>query len=292
MEIGNTPLVRLRGFEKAFHLNSKIYAKLEFLNTFGSIKDRSAKFMIEDAESKGLITKKGMIVEASSGNLGVSLAGIATSKGYSCRIYMPNSEKNKKVDLIRSYGAEVIETPPELGLKFAKSCADEYAKSIQNCFMPNQFESQSNVNAHALTTAPEIDRELKGQVDYIIAGIGSGGTAMGIAQYFINRSTKIIGVEPEYSPILREGWSGTHRIYGIGAGFIPHIVKKELLSEIVGVRDEDAYFMQEKLIETDSIHAGYSSGAVLYAAKILAERRKKTSNNIVIIFADSIERYK
>ena len=291
MKIGNTPLVRLTGFEKACNLDSKIFAKLEFYNPFGSIKDRSAKYMIEEAEAKGLIREKGVIVESSSGNLGISLAGIACSKGYACRIYMPNKGENNKINLIRCYGAEVIETPPEFGLNYAKERAIEYAKSTANAYIPNQFNSQSNVDAHALTTAPEIHRELN-DIDYVVAGIGSGGTVMGIAEYFKNSKTKVIGVEPEYSPILRKGYSGNHKIFGIGAGFIPNIMKVELLSEIIGVRDEDAYSTQELLSKTDLIDAGYSSGAVLYAAKILAARMENAQKNIVVIFADGIDRYK
>lgn len=282
--IGNTPLIRLEGFEKNNIIKAYLFAKLEYFNPFGSIKDRSALQIISDAESKGLINRNTTLIEATSGNMGIALSAIASLKGYKSIMVMPANTAEKKKHLVKRFGAQVVLTPVNEGMAGAIEKAKKIAKLDSNIFYTDQFNNYSSVIAHQTSTAPEIQKQTKGTVDVVIAGIGSGGTVTGIAEYFksFNKSVEIIGVMPKSIP---------HSIQGIGAGFEGQILNKELIDKIITVTDIEAQNAIELLLKNDGIFTGISAGAVLSAAIQLTHDEKYNDKNIVLIFADNGERY-
>lgn len=281
--IGNTPLVRLENFEHKNELHTKIYAKLEYMNPFGSIKDRAALQIIKDAENQ-IGNNTFELIEATSGNMGIALSAIGLMKGYKTTIIMPENASEMRKKVIRSYEADLILTPQNLGMRGSIEIAHQIQNSGTNVFFANQFENVSSIKAHYLTTAPEIFLQSNREVDAIVCGIGSGGTIMGIAKYFKEFSckTKIIGVLPCKQP---------HRIQGIGAGFKPKILDLDLIDEIICVDDEEAIVSQHTLVKTEGIFVGPSSGAVISAAQKISYNAEYHNKKIVLIFADSGERY-
>lgn len=282
--IGNTPLIRLNSLEERYYINARLFAKLEFLNPFGSIKDRAALQIINDSEANGLLHKGVVLIEATSGNLGVSLSAISAIRGYKAIMVMPEGSSDKKISLMREFGAKTILTPKNKGMCGAIEKAREMARCFRNSYYTDQFNNISSITAHKTTTAPEIQRQVAGQIDYVIAGIGSGGTVTGIGEYFksFNKEVKIVGVLPKAYP---------HDIQGIGAGFEPNILNKSVIDEIIHVKDEEAKQFCTELSLSEGIFAGISSGAVLVAAKRIANRVSAKGKSIVMIFADSGERY-
>ena len=280
--IGNTPIVKLK---------SNLFAKLEYFNPFGSIKDRAAFQMLKDAKKEGFIEKGATVVEATSGNMGISIAAIGNVMGYKTIIVMPENMSLRRKELLNEFGAELVLTDAEKGMMGAVERANKIKNEIQGSYMPNQFENYSGVWAHYLTTAPEIDRQMDGKVDVVVCGIGTGATITGIANYFYGKNVKVIGVEPEKSPFLSEGYSGIHNIQGIGAGFRPQILNLDLIDEIVTVSDEEALFCAKSLMNSDGLFGGISSGAVYSAALKISQREEFIDKNIVVIFADSWDRY-
>lgn len=280
--IGNTPLLRLYKFEKKLNTKTKIYAKLEFFNPFGSIKDRAAYQIITDAENQGLIKPNSTIIEATSGNMGISLAAISKIKGYNCIISMPENASQMRRNLIKSYGASLILTPSKLGMKGSIDKAIEAFDCKNNSFYVNQFSNDSSIKAHYISTAPEIESQIGGYPDMIICGIGSSGTAMGLGKYFICQGTKIMGVLPARYP---------HKIQGIGAGFTPNIFDNSLITEKILVSEDSTFDMQKEILDLEGLFIGYSSAAVLLACKNIISSSNSKVENIVIIFADGGERY-
>lgn len=291
--IGNTPLVRLEKTEKKLQNRVKIFAKLEFTNPFGSIKDRSAKQIIFDAEEQGGLSKKSTVIEASSGNMGVALAGICAYLGYSCTVIMPQNMAENKKRLIRSYGANLLLTDKELGMSGAVKKAEEISKNELNIYYPKQFENYSSVKAHKNTTAKEIFEQTDKKVDIVIAGIGTGGTISGIGAFLKNqnKNIEIIGVEPALSPFISQNRTGKHKIEGIGAGFLPKILDLSVIDEILTSTDEESFAFCDYLAKKEGIFAGFSSGAVFSACLKIAQKKENEGKNIVLIFADSGERY-
>lgn len=286
--IGNTPLIRLRGFEKKYGLQSKIYVKAECFNPFGSLKDRAALRIIEDAEADGRISCGCEIVEATSGNMGIALAAIARVKGYGAKIAMPADASEGRKRLISAYGAELLLTDPALGMREAEAVARSLASESENRFYTRQFENPSGVSAHREGTAPEIERQTGGDVDAVICGIGSGATCTGLGEYFRGSKTKIIGVEPAGTDVPRSG--KIQKIEGIGAGFVPAIFKPELMYKTVRVDYDGAAHMKKAVAESDGLYVGLSSGAVLYAARELAREGDFAGKRIVLIIADGMGR--
>ena len=291
--IGNTPLLRLSNYMENHNLQGNIVAKLEYFNPAGSVKDRIALAMIEDAEKKGLLKKDSVIVEPTSGNTGIGLASVAASRGYRAIIVMPETMSVERRNLIKAYGAEVVLTDGSLGMTGAISKATELAKEIPNAFIPGQFSNPANPQVHALTTGPEIWRDTAGTVDILVSGIGTGGTISGAGEYLKkqNPSIKIVGVEPSASPILSGGKPGPHRIQGIGAGFIPDTLNKDIYDEIITVSNEDAFGTAKELAKTEGLLVGISSGAALYAATELAKHSDNSGKTIVVVLPDGGERY-
>lgn len=289
--IKNTPLVELQSIKKHFDLSSRIMAKMEAFNPGGSVKDRIALAMIEDGIKKGLINQDTTIIEATSGNTGIGLAMIGASKGLKVILTMPESASMERRKLLQAYGATLYLTPKELGMKGALAKAAELTSSIKNHFVPSQFENPNNPLVHYLSTGPEIMKATTGQIDCFIAGIGTGGTISGVGKYLKenNPAIKVIGVEPAASPVLTKGISGTHKIQGIGAGFVPKILNQTVIDEIVSVTDEEAIFTARLLGKKEGILAGFSAGAALFAA--LNQARKKPGQTIVVLFPDTGERY-
>ncbi|MDY0064687.1 MAG: cysteine synthase A [Bacilli bacterium] len=289
--IKNTPLVELQNIKKHFDLSSRIMAKMEAFNPGGSVKDRIALAMIEDGIKKGLINQDTTIIEATSGNTGIGLAMIGASKGLKVILTMPESASMERRKLLQAYGATLYLTPKELGMKGALAKAAELTSSIKNHFVPSQFENPNNPLVHYLSTGPEIMKATTGQIDCFIAGIGTGGTISGVGKYLKenNPAIKVIGVEPAASPVLTKGISGTHKIQGIGAGFVPKILNQTVIDEIVSVTDEEAIFTARLLGKKEGILAGFSAGAALFAA--LNQARKKPGQTIVVLFPDTGERY-
>ena len=282
--IGNTPTVQLKSTE--FKCN--LYAKLEFFNPFGSVKDRAALQIINDAEKSQKLKKRMRIVEATSGNMGISLCAIGVIKEYKTTIIMPENMSEMRKNLIKSYGGELILTDADKGMKGAIEVLNKFDENI---FKAHQFENMSSVMAHILHTAPEIDKQMNKKVDAIICGIGTGGTITGIANYFYQRNVKIIGVEPKESPFLSKGYSSAHGIQGIGAGFCPKILNINLIDEIMCVSYNEAISSSKQILNRDGLFVGISSGAVYAAAKKIANREEFADKNIVLIFADGGERY-
>ena len=291
--IGRTPIMELKNIEKNLTLNARILAKLEYFNPAGSVKDRVAANMIEDAETNGLLSEGSVIIEPTSGNTGIGLAAVAASKGYRLIITMPDTMSIERRNLMKAYGAEVILTNGSEGMTGAIRKAEELASSLPDSFIPSQFTNQSNPAAHIKTTGPEIWEDTNGQIDFFVAGVGMGGTITGIGKYLKSKNpdVKIIAVEPKDSPVLSEGRSGAHKIQGIGAGFIPETLDTEIYDEIITVDHKDAYSLGKLTAKTEGLLIGISSGAALWAAVQLAERPENAGKNIVCLLPDSGERY-
>ena len=291
--IGNTPLVELTHIEKAFGLEAKILAKLEYFNPAGSVKDRIAKEMIEDAEEKGLLKEGSTIIEPTSGNTGIGLAAIAAAKGYRIIIVLPETMSIERRNIIKAYGAELVLTDGTKGMKGAIAKAEELAKEIENSFIPGQFENPANPAAHKKTTGPEIWNDTDGNVDAFVAGVGTGGTLTGVGQYLKAKKSdvEVIAVEPETSPVLSQGYAGAHKIQGIGAGFVPKTLNTEVYNEVVLVKDDDAIKYGKAIAKEEGIIVGISSGAALAAAIEYAKRVENKGKNIVVLLPDSGDRY-
>lgn len=291
--IGNTPLVELTHIEKAFGLEAKILAKLEYFNPAGSVKDRIAKEMIEDAEEKGLLKEGSTIIEPTSGNTGIGLAAIAAAKGYRIIIVLPETMSIERRNIIKAYGAELVLTDGTKGMKGAIAKAEELAKEIENSFIPGQFENPANPAAHKKTTGPEIWNDTDGNVDAFVAGVGTGGTLTGVGQYLKAKKSdvEVIAVEPETSPVLSQGYAGAHKIQGIGAGFVPKTLNTEVYNEVVLVKDDDAFKYSKAIAKEEGILVGISSGAALAVAIEYAKRAENKGKNIVVLLPDSGDRY-
>ncbi len=291
--IGKTPLMELTHLEQAGQLKAKVLAKLEYFNPGGSIKDRVGKKMIDDAEARGLLKKGSVIIEPTSGNTGIGLAAVAAARGYRMIIVMPDSMSVERRILMAAYGAELVLTPGEKGMQGAIDKANELAKEIPGSFIPGQFDNPANPAAHREETGPEIEEDTDGQVDFVVAGVGTGGTLTGIGEYLKERhpSVKMIAVEPKDSPVLSEGKKGPHKLQGIGAGFIPKVLKTELIDEIVCVTTEQAYDTARKIGKMEGILVGISSGAAAWAALEIAKRPENAGKTIVVILPDAGDRY-
>ncbi len=291
--VGRTPLVELSRFKEKNNLYANIFAKVEFFNPAGSIKDRAAKGMLDDVEARGILNKDTVIIEPTSGNTGIGLAAIAAVRGYKVIIVMPDTMSKERRMLMTAYGAELILSDGKLGMKGAIKKAEELSKTIPNSFIAGQFINPANAEAHFLTTGPEIWEDTDGAVDILVAGIGTGGTITGTGKYLKskNRDIKIIGVEPADSPVLTKGEAGTHGIQGIGAGFIPEVLDEDILDEVVTVKTEDAYKSARELGKKEALLVGISSGAALSAAVEIAKRPENKDKNIVVILPDTGERY-
>ncbi len=291
--IGSTPIVELSNYGMLKKLNSRIYGKLEAQNPAGSIKDRVAKAMIEKAENDGLLKKGSVIIEPTSGNTGIALAAIGSSRGYKVIITMPETMNVERQNLLKLYGAKVILTDGSLGMKGAILKAEELVHQISNAFMPQQFDNPANPDVHRKTTGPEIFKALGSNVDVLVAGVGTGGTITGVGEYLKsqNPKVKIIAVEPASSPVLSKGYAGVHRIPGIGAGFIPKILNTNIYDEVIAVKDEDAFIARREVAISEGLSVGISSGAALAAAVEFMNRQKHSSFNVVVILPDTGERY-
>ena len=291
--IGNTPLLELVNIEKKFNLKAKLFAKLEFMNVSGSAKDRVAKAMILDAEKSGNLKPDSVIIEPTSGNTGIGLASVGTSRGYKVIIVMPDTMSKERQLLIKSYGAELVLTDGTKGMKGAIEKAKSLAKEIPNSFIPDQFSNPSNPKVHKETTGPEIWNDTDGKVDIFVAGVGTGGTITGVGEFLKekNPNIKVVAVEPESSPLLSKGIAGSHKIQGIGANFVPKILNTNIYDEIITIKNEEAFDSRNLLGTTEGILVGISSGASLSAAIKLAQREENAGKNIVAFFVDTGERY-
>ena len=291
--IGNTPLVEITNVEKLYGLKARLLVKLEYFNPAGSVKDRIAKAMIEDAENKGILKKGSIIIEPTSGNTGIGLAAIAAAKGYRIILTMPETMSVERRNILKAYGAEIVLTEGALGMKGAIAKANELAQSIENSFIPGQFVNKVNPYIHKTTTGPEIWKDTDGAVDIFVAGVGTGGTVTGVGEYLKeqNQNIKIVAVEPSLSPVLSQGKSGPHKIQGIGAGFVPEILNTEIYDTVFPVDNEDAFKTSKMLAKTEGIAVGISSGAALYAALKLAEMSENAGKTIVALMPDSADRY-
>ncbi len=291
--IGHTPLLELCGIEKAFNLKARIFGKLEYFNLTGSVKDRVAKEMLDDAEEKGLICKDSVIIEPTSGNTGIGLAAVGTARGYRVIIVMPDTMSVERRKLMKAYGAELVLTDGKKGMKGAIEKADELAKEIPHAFIPGQFVNPANPAAHRKTTGKEIWEDTDGKVDIFVAGVGTGGTVTGAGEYLKskNPAVKVVAVEPAASPVLSEGKSGPHTIQGIGAGFVPKILNTGVYDEVIPVSGDDAFAFGRLTGKKEGVLVGISSGAALAAAVQLASRKENEGKNIVVIFPDGGDRY-
>ena len=291
--IGNTPLIEAINLEKAYNLEAKLLFKLEYFNPAGSVKDRIAKAMIEDAEAKGQLKEGSVIIEPTSGNTGIGLAALAAAKGYRIILTMPESMSVERRNILKAYGAEIVLTEASKGMKGAIAKADELAKEIPNSFIPGQFVNPANPKVHKETTGPEIWKDTDGAVDIFVAGVGTGGTVTGTGEYLKEQKAdvKVVAVEPASSPVLSEGKSGAHKIQGIGAGFVPDILNTKIYDEVIAVENEDAFATAKELAKTEGVLTGISSGAALYAAVQLAKRPENKGKNIVALLPDSGDRY-
>lgn len=291
--VGNTPLLELTHIEKELELKATLLAKLEYFNPAGSVKDRVAKAMLEDAERQGKLKKDSVIIEPTSGNTGIGLAFAAAAKGYRIIIVMPETMSIERRKIVKAYGAELVLTDGAKGMKGAIAKAQELAESIPNSFIPGQFVNSANPKTHYETTGPEIYADTDGNVDIFVAGVGTGGTITGVGKYLKNQKpdVKVVAVEPASSPVLSEGRSGAHKIQGIGAGFVPDILDTAIYDEIIPVENEDAFEKGRLLAKCEGVLVGISSGAALHAAIELAKMEENTGKTIVVLFPDNGDRY-
>lgn len=291
--IGKTPLLELTNTEKKLGLNARIVAKLEYFNPAGSVKDRIAKAMFDDAEESGKLNKDSVIIEATSGNTGIGLASVGTARGYRVIIVMPETMSIERRNLIKAYGAELVLTEASKGMKGAIQKAEDLAKATENSFIPGQFLNPANPKTHYLTTGPEIFEDTDGKVDYFISGVGTGGTISGTGKYLKekNPDVKVVAVEPADSPVLSGGEPGSHKIQGIGAGFLPDTLNTAIYDEIITVSNDDAFEYGKMIGKNDGFLAGISSGAALKAAVEIAVRPEAEGKNIVVLLPDTGERY-
>lgn len=291
--IGNTPLVEFNHIEKKEGLNAKILAKLEYFNPAGSVKDRIAKEMIEDAERKGTLKPGATIIEPTSGNTGIGLASIATAKGYKAIIVMPETMSVERRNIIKAYGAEIVLTEGAKGMKGAIAKAEELSKEIPDSFVAGQFVNPANPEAHRKTTGPEIWNDTDGKVDIFVAGVGTGGTVTGVGEYLRqqNPDVKVVAVEPATSPVLSKGTAGAHKIQGIGAGFVPDTLNTKIYDEIITIDNDAAFEGGKEIASIEGILVGISSGAAFVAAKELAKRPENAGKTIVVLLPDSGDRY-
>lgn len=291
--VGNTPLVRVNNLIKKDELKADVLAKLEYFNPAGSVKDRIAKEMIQDALEKGLINQNTTLIEPTSGNTGIGLSAVATALNLKIIITMPETMSVERRNLMKAYGAELVLTPGSEGMKGAIAKAKELASQIENSFIPGQFENPANPTAHYKTTGPEIYEQTEGKIDIFVAGVGTGGTISGIGKYLKekNPEVKVVAVEPASSPVLSTGKGGAHKIQGIGAGFVPETLDTKIYDEIITVENEDAFATGKEMAKTEGILVGISSGAALYAAKELAKREENAGKTIVVLLPDGGDRY-
>ena len=291
--IGHTPLLELSRIEKAEGLEARVLVKLEYFNPGGSVKDRVAKAMIDDAEEKGLLKPGSVIIEPTSGNTGIGLAGVAAARGYRVIIVMPETMSVERRQLMKAYGAELVLTEGAKGMKGAIARADELAAEIPNSFIPGQFVNPANPAVHRATTGPEIWEDTDGKVDIFVAGVGTGGTVTGVGEYLksCNPNVKVVAVEPASSPVLSRGVAGAHKIQGIGAGFVPGVLNTAVYDEIIAVEDEDAFAAGRQVGRAEGVLVGISSGAAVWAAIELAKRPENKGKTIVALLPDTGDRY-
>ena len=291
--IGGTPLLELTHLEQEYGLKAKIYAKMEYFNPAGSVKDRVAKMMLDDAEKEGKLTKDSVIIEPTSGNTGIGLASVAAARGYRIIIVMPDTMSVERRQLMKAYGAELVLSEGAKGMKGAIAKANELAEEIPNSFIPGQFVNPSNPKAHYETTGPEIWEDTDGKVDYFVAGVGTGGTVTGVGKYLKekNPAVKVVAVEPATSAVLSTGVAGAHKIQGIGAGFVPEILDTTIYDEIIPVANEDAFALGKKIGTSEGVLVGISSGAAVWAALEVAKRPENEGKNIVVLLPDTGDRY-
>ena len=291
--IGNTPMVEVINIEKELGLEARVLAKLEYFNPAGSVKDRVAKSMIEDAEEKGILKEGSVIIEPTSGNTGIGLASIAAVKGYRIILTMPETMSVERRNILKAYGAELVLTEGAQGMNGAMAKAEELAKEIPGSFLPGQFVNPANPETHRQTTGPEIWKDTDGQVDIFVAGVGTGGTLTGVGEYLKtkNEKIKVVAVEPAASPVLSEGKGGAHKIQGIGAGFVPEVLNTSIYDEILAVENEDAFAVGKLIAKKEGILVGISSGAALSAAIQLAKRPENKGKTIVALLPDTGDRY-
>ena len=291
--IGRTPLLELTHLEQEYGLKAKLYAKLEYFNPAGSVKDRVAKMMLDDAEKEGKLTKDSVIIEPTSGNTGIGLASVAAARGYRIILVMPDTMSVERRQLMKAYGAELVLSEGAKGMKGAIAKANELAEEIPNSFIPGQFVNPSNPKAHYETTGPEIWEDTEGKVDYFVAGVGTGGTVTGVGKYLKekNPAVKVVAVEPATSAVLSTGVAGAHKIQGIGAGFVPEILDTTIYDEIIPVANEDAFALGKKIGTSEGVLVGISSGAAVWAALEVAKRPENEGRNIVVLLPDTGDRY-
>jgi len=291
--IGKTPLLELSNYEKKHDLKASVVAKLEYFNPAGSVKDRIAKAMVDDAENKGLLKPGSVIIEPTSGNTGIGLASVAAARGYRIVLTMPETMSLERRNLLKAYGAEIVLTEGAKGMKGAIARADELAKEIPHAFIPGQFDNPANPAVHRETTGPEIWDDTDGAVDIFVAGVGTGGTITGTGEFLKSKNPriKVVAVEPYDSPVLSEGRSGPHKIQGIGAGFVPKVLNTAIYDEVIPVKNEDAFQAGRELSRTEGLLVGISAGAAVWAAAELARRPENANKTIVVLLPDTGERY-
>lgn len=291
--VGNTPILKLNNYVTKNQLKANIFAKLEYFNPAGSVKDRIAKAMLFKAKEDGILKPDSVIIEPTSGNTGIGLASLGTSLGHQVILTMPETMSIERRNLLKAYGAKLVLTPGGLGMKGAIAKAEELAKEYKNAFIPSQFENQANPNAHYLTTGPEIYQQLEGKIDIFVAGVGTGGTISGIGKYLKekNPSIKVVAIEPAASPVLSKGTPGPHAIQGIGAGFVPNTLNTDIYDEIITIENEAAFATSRAIAREEGVLVGISSGAALYGATVLAKRIENAGKNIVVLLPDTGERY-